>query len=120
MTDMSTAMTDALGVVSDFKAEALQYRTTHAGGLTALAGWVLHRDRVAQPSFVQDRQAEAELKEGYLKGPVGAPVMAIGYEVVDGNSEAWVIESLMLDSQQICRVKRVRTIALAPDRGRTR
>jgi hypothetical protein len=112
-------MASALSAVSSFKNETLRYRTTHAGSLTALTGWVLHRDRVPQPSFIGDRQAEAEVKEGFLKGPL-TPAMSVGYEVVDGNSEAWVVESVMADSQQICRVKRSRTIALAPDRGQTR
>lgn len=119
MSSLSDAMSLALGAIADHKGESLAYRTTHVGSTTALSGWVLHRDRVPQPQFLTDRQAESEVKEGYLKGPL-SPAMAIGYEVVDGNSEAWVIESVMSDQQQICRVKRSRTIALAPDRGQTR
>ena len=119
MSDLSDAMTSALSAISTLKGESLAYRTTHSGGTSALTGFVLHRDRVPQPSFIADRQAEAEVKEATLKGPL-TPAMAIGYEVVDGNSEAWVVESVMKDSQQICRMKRVRTIALAPDRGQTR
>lgn len=119
MSDISSALADALAAIADFKSESLSYRTTHAGGLTALTGFVLHRDRAPQPSFLQDRSAEAEVKEGTLKGPL-TPAMAIGYEIVDGNGEAWAVESLMPDQQQICRVKRSRTIALNPDRGHTR
>ncbi len=119
MTNMSDALTTALAAINTFKGETLTYRTTHAGSTSALTGFVLHRDRVAQPSLLSDRHAEAEVKEGTLKGPL-TPAMVIGYEVVDGNSEAWAIESVMKDSQQICRVKRSRTTALAPDRGQTR
>ncbi len=119
MSNMSDALTTALSQIGTFKGESLTYRTTHAGQTAALTGFVLHRDRVPQPSFLSDRQAEAEVKEATLKGPL-TPAMAIGYEVVDGNSEAWVVESVMKDQQQICRCKRSRTIALAPDRGQTR
>jgi hypothetical protein len=119
VSDLSTALTTALSAISSLKGESLTYRTAHAGGTSALTGFVLHRDRVAQPSFLAERQAEGEVKEATLKGPL-TPAMAIGYEVVDGNSEAWLIESVMKDQQQICRCKRVRTIALAPDRGQTR
>jgi hypothetical protein len=119
MSEISSALADALSAISDFKGETLTYRTTHAGSPAALPGFVLHRDRVPQPSFLQDRAAEAEVKEATLKGPL-SPAMAIGYEVIDGNGEAWAIESLMADQQQICRAKRSRTIALNPDRGHTR
>jgi hypothetical protein len=119
VSDLSTALTTALAAINTLKGETLLYRTTHAGSTSALTGFVLHRDRVAQPSFLTDRQAEVESKEATLKGPL-SPAMAVGYEVVDGNSEAWAIESVMTDSQQICRCKRVRTIALNPDRGHTR
>lgn len=116
---MSDSLADALSEVSSFKGESLTYRTTHTGGTSALTGFVLHRDRVPQPTFIADRGAEAEVKEATLKGPL-TPAMAIGYEVIDGNSEAWVVESVMKDQQQICRCKRSKTIALAPDRGQTR
>jgi hypothetical protein len=119
MTNLSDALATALSAISTFKGETLTYRTTHTGGTSALTGFVLHRDRVPQPSFLSERQAEAEVKEATLKGPL-TPAMAIGYEVVDGNSEAWVVESVMKDSQQICRAKRVRTTVLAPDRGQNR
>jgi hypothetical protein len=119
VTDLSDALTTALAAVSTFKGETLTYRTTHTGSTSALTGFVLHRDRVPQPSFLSERQAEAEVKEATCKGPL-TPALAIGYEIVDGNSEAWLVESVMKDSQQICRVKRVRTISLAPDRGQTR
>ncbi len=119
MSDINAALTTALGAISNAKGESLVYRTTHAGSTTALTGWVLHRDRPQQVLYLADRGAEAEVKEGSLKGPL-SPAMSIGYEVVDGNSEAWVIESVMVDQQQICRVKRSRTVALAPDRGQTR
>lgn len=119
MSDMTDAMTTALAAINTFKGESLTYRTTHAGSTSALTGFVLHRDRVAQPAFLSERQGEGEVKEATCKGPL-TPALAIGYEVVDGNSEAWVVESVMKDQQQICRCKRVRTIALAPDRGQTR
>ncbi len=119
MTDMADALATALAAINTFKGETLTYRTTHAGSPAALTGFVLHRDRVAQPSFITDRQAEAEVKEATAKGPL-TPALAIGYEILDGNSEAWVVESVMKDQQQIARCKRVRTIALAPDRGQTR
>ncbi len=119
MSDLSDALATALSAVSGFKSETLTYRTTHTGSPTTLTGFVLHRDRVPQPSFLTERDTEAEVKEATLKGPL-TPAMAIGYEIIDGNSEAWAVESHMADSQQICRCKRVRTIALAPDRGQTR
>jgi hypothetical protein len=119
MSDLSTALTTALAAINTLKGETLLYRTTHAGSTAALTGFVLHRDRVAQPSWLTERAAEIETKEGTLKGPL-TPAMAVGYEVVDGNSEAWAIESVFKDNQQICRVKRVRTIALSPDRGQTK
>ncbi len=119
MTDMADALATALSAIGTFKGESLTYRTTHAGQTSALTGFVLHRDRVPQPSFLSERQAEAEVKEATLKGGL-TPAMVVGYEVIDGNSEAWVVESVMKDSQQICRMKRSRTIALNPDRGHTR
>lgn len=119
-TFLSDALAQALSGVSAFKGESLQYRTTHGGSLTALpAGFILHRDRVPPPVFVQDTQSENETKEGTLKGPL-SPAMAIGYEVVDSNGEAWAVYSLMSDQQQICRVRRSRKIAMNPDRGHTR
>lgn len=119
MSDLSTALSDALSTVSTFGGESLTYRTTHAGSTTALTGWVLHRDRVQQPQFVSDRDVEAIVMEGTLKGPL-TPALAVGYEIVDGNSVAWSITSVMSSQQQICRVKRSSTTAFAPDRGKTR
>lgn len=119
MTNMSDALAAAISAIATFKGESLTYRTTHAGSTAALTGFVLHRDRVVQPSFLTDRRAEVEAKEATCKGPL-TPALAIGYEIIDANSEAWVVESVMKDQQQIARCKRVRTIALAPDRGQTR
>jgi hypothetical protein len=119
VSDLSTALTTALAAINTLKGETLLYRTTHAGSTSALTGFVLHRDRAPQPSFLTERSAEVEVKEGTCKGPL-TPALAIGYEIVDGASAAWVVESVMTDNQQICRVKRVRTIALAPDRGQTK
>ncbi len=119
MTDMADALATALSAIGTFKGESLTYRTTHAGQTSALTGFVLHRDRVPQPSFLAERSAEAEVKEATLKGPL-TPAMSIGYEIIDANSEAWVVESVMKDSQQICRCKRDRTISLGPDRGHTK
>ncbi len=116
---MSDALATALSAINTFKGESLTYRTTHAGSTAALTGFVLHRDRVPQPSFMTERSTEAEVKEATCKGPL-TPALAIGYEIIDGNSEAWAVESIMKDQQQIARCKRVRTIALAPDRGQTR
>lgn len=119
-TIVSDALAQALSAVSSYKGETLQYRTTHAGTLTALpTGFVLHRDRVPAPIFVGDRQAEAQTAEGYLKGPL-SPAMVVGYEIVDGNGNGWAIYSVAVDNQQICRVRSTTTLALAPDRGHTR
>ena len=119
MSDLSDALATALDAVADLQGESLTYRTTHAGSTSALTGFVLHRERVPNLLFQGDRQAEVEDKTGTLKGPL-TPAMAIGYEVIDANSEAWAIESVMKDQQQICRVRRVRTAVLGPDRGHTR
>lgn len=119
MSDLSDALTTALAAVSSLKGETLQYRTTHAGSLTSLTGFVLHRDRTPQPIYATDRQATVSVETGWLKGPL-TPAMAIGYEVVDGNGLAWAIESVVKNQQQICAVKASTTQSLGPDRGQTR
>lgn len=119
MSALSDAMTSALAAVADFKGETLQYRTTHAGSLTTLVGFVLGRDRIPQPSWTTEAGGVVSNESGWLKGPL-TPAMVIGYEVVDGDGLAWSIYSVMKNQQQVCLIRGMTTRTLEPDRGEAR
>ena len=117
MSLVSNALAAALSAVSTARGEALAYRATISEGeWTTLTGFVLDRDEIPPPAFSDQQQAEETIRGGRLSGPL-TPVLAVGYELQDGNGDTWAIETAELDQQQLCNV-RLTTIANAgPDRG---
>lgn len=120
MTTISDAIAAALTSLATAKGESLGYRTGTSGSFTTLTGWVLHRDNFPQAAFDEKQSAERYEQTGTLTGPSGSPAMVAGYQVQDGNSAAWVVESVMVDQQQVCLLRRIVTRQLGPDRGSAR
>lgn len=117
MTGLNDAMVSALSAISSFRGESLAYRTSSSGGsFTALTGFVL--DREDRQPFGYDEQHRAEYSEqtATLSGPL-TPALAVGYQLQDGNSAVWAIETAELDGQQICRLRRITSKNGGPDRG---
>jgi len=121
VTDLSSAMADALAAISAFDGLTLGYRTATSGSFTTLTGWVFHKDRVPTETYDSAGHASASMQTATLKGPL-SPAMARGYQVqVDSSStDIWAVESVMTKGQQICLLRRMPVDTLAPDRGQVR
>ena len=119
MSDISDAMEDALSALASAKGETLGYRTSTSGGFTTLTGWALHRNDFAQAAYDEKQGGERYEQTATLSGPT-TTAMAVGYQIQDGNSAVWVIESVMSDRHQVCLCRRIVTRQLGPDRGSAR
>ncbi len=119
MSTISDAMGLALTALSGVLGETLYYRasTGVTAAWTALpAGFILHRDEQAPPMYMEQQSGEAQTYSGALHGLL-TPVMAVGYQIKDGNGDKWAVITADLDQQQICTVKRVELGNAGPDRG---
>ncbi len=117
MTGLNDAMVSALAAVSAFRGEALGYRAASGtGAFTTLTGFVLDREDRAAFQFDEQHSAQYQEQTGTLSGPL-TPALSVGYQLQDGNSAVWAIETAELDGQQICRVRRITSKKGGPDRG---
>jgi hypothetical protein len=120
VSSISDAMEDALSTMATAKGETLGYRTGTSGAFTTLTGWVLHRESFPQAQFDERSGGERYEQTANLSGPLATPTMVVGYQVQDGNSAVWAVESVMADQHQVCLVRRIVSRQLGPDRGSAR
>jgi hypothetical protein len=117
MSTISTALATALSALATAKGESLTYATTIGGSHSVLTGFVLHQDRIAEPSYDEHDRADSQKMTAILKGPA-SPAMAIGYEIIDTvTTWHWAVESVKSDVQQVCRLMRRVPITHGPNRG---
>ncbi len=123
MTNLSSAMADALGEISSFDGITLGYRTSSSGSYTTLTAgsWVFHKDRVPQAQYDERGQLAETIHTATLKGPL-SPALVKGYYIQVGGSasDEWIVENVMTKGQQIALCRRISVGDLGPDRGKTR
>lgn len=117
---ISEGLSRALLAVADGKEESLMYATSAGGSFTALAGFVIHQDLLAEPNYDENSRAPTHTRRAYLKGPT-APGMAIGYQIKDNTQSpplVWAVEGVIFECQQIATLTRQeRALFSGPDRG---
>lgn len=117
---IAAGMTRALAVLSTDKEEDLEYATTPGGAFTALTGFVIHQDLMAEPTYDDDHRGPTQTRRAYCKGPI-SPRLSIGYQVRDNTqipALIWAVEGVIFECQQIATLSRQeRVLGSGPDRG---
>ncbi len=121
MSDMSTALAQALAALGTFKGDALSYCATVAGSYTALTGFIIHVDRVDAVRSNDGGMIEEQWETATLKGPL-SPALSVGYFIKDtlNNNRVWYLEGIKVDQQQIARLRRIDQGIATPNRGGSR
>lgn len=117
---ISENLTRALQIIAEGKEESLEYATTPGGAFTALTGFVIHQDLMAEPTYDDDHRGPTQTRRAYCKGPV-SPRLSIGYQVRDNTqipALIWAVEGVIFECQQIATLSRQeRVLGSGPDRG---
>ena len=117
---ISENLTRALQIIAEGKEESLEYATTPGGAFTALTGFVIHQELMAEPTYDDDHRGPTQTRRAYCKGPV-SPRLSIGYQVRDNTqipALTWAVEGVIFECQQIATLSRQeRVLGSGPDRG---
>jgi hypothetical protein len=117
---ISSALASALSAIATAKGEVLSYATAHGQSFTALTGFVIHQDRVGEPTHDDQGRVVSQVRRAVLKGPV-SPLMAKGYEIKDSKPTTpivWAVEGVKIEEQQIVTLMREERVGpYGPDRG---